>query len=112
MQRADSHNRNDRRITTRKLAAVLDIDKGSVEKIIYQLGYSKMCARWVPRSLIEEHEEQRKIICSDFLARYEAEGDDILSTIVTIDVTSIHHFEPKSKKQSMEWHYTNSPRKK
>jgi hypothetical protein len=45
MQRADSHIRNDRRITTRELAAILGIGKGSVDKIIHQLEYSKVCAQ-------------------------------------------------------------------
>jgi hypothetical protein len=51
----------------------------------------------VPRSLTEEHKEQRKIICSELLARYEAKGDYLLSTIVTDDETWIHHFEPRRK---------------
>jgi hypothetical protein len=84
MQRTDSHIPNDRRITTRELDAIFVIGKGSVYKIIHQLGYSKVCARWVPRSLTEEHKKQRKIICSELLAHYEAEGDDFLSTIVTV----------------------------
>jgi histone-lysine N-methyltransferase SETMAR len=46
------------------------------------------------------------------LARYEAEGDHFLSTIVTDDETWIHHFEPETKRQAMEWHHTTSPRKK
>jgi hypothetical protein len=83
MQRADSHIRNDRRITTRELPTIIGIGKESIDKIIHQSGYSKVCARWVPRSLAEERKEQRKIICSELLARYEAEGDDFLSTIVT-----------------------------
>jgi histone-lysine N-methyltransferase SETMAR len=45
------------------------------------------------------------------LARYEAEGDNFLSTTVTGDETWIHHFEPEKKKQSMEWHHTTCPRK-
>jgi hypothetical protein len=40
VQLADSLIRDDQRITTRELAAVLFIGKGSVEKIIHQLGYS------------------------------------------------------------------------
>jgi hypothetical protein len=39
VQRADSNIRNDPRITTRELAAILGIGKGSVDKIIHQLGY-------------------------------------------------------------------------
>jgi histone-lysine N-methyltransferase SETMAR len=87
MQRNDSHIRNDWRITTRELAAILGIGKGSVDKIVHQLGYSKVCARWVPRTLTEEHKEQRKVNCLELLARYEAEGDDFLSTVVTGDET-------------------------
>jgi hypothetical protein len=71
-----------------------------------------MCARWVLRSLTEEHKEQREIICSELLARYEAEGDDFLTTMVMGDKIWIHHFEPETKRQSMEWHHTASPRKK
>jgi hypothetical protein len=59
-----------------------------------------------------KHKEQRKIICSELLARYEAEGDDFLSIIVTGDKAWIYHFEPETKRQSMEWHHTSSPRKK
>jgi DNA-binding MarR family transcriptional regulator len=45
MQRADSHIRYNRRITTRELAAILGIGKGNVDKIIHQLEYSKVCAQ-------------------------------------------------------------------
>jgi histone-lysine N-methyltransferase SETMAR len=78
LHRAHSHIRNDRRIIPRELAAILGIGKGSVNKIIHKLGYSKVCARWVPRSLTENYKEQRKIMCSEFLAGYEAEGDGFL----------------------------------
>jgi hypothetical protein len=74
-QQADNHIRNDRRITTRYLAAILSIGKGSFDKI-HQLGYSQACARWVLRSLTEERKEQRKIICSELLAHYKAESDE------------------------------------
>jgi hypothetical protein len=47
----------------------------------------------------------------ELLARYVAEGDDFFSTIVTDDETWIHHFEPETKRQSMEWHHTTSPQK-
>jgi histone-lysine N-methyltransferase SETMAR len=92
MQWADSHIQNDRRITSRELATMLGISKGNVDKIIHQLGYSKVYARWVPRSLTEEHKEQRNIICSELPACYEAEGDDFLSAIFKGDETWIHHF--------------------
>jgi hypothetical protein len=105
-----SHILNVRRITTRELVCMLGIAKVSVDKIIHQSGFSNVCARWVPLSLTGGRKEQRQIICSELLARCEAEGDDFLSTIVRGDETWIHHFEPESKRQSMEWHHTTSPR--
>jgi hypothetical protein len=85
VQRTDSLTRDDRRISTRELTAILGNGNGSGDKIIHQLGYSKFYARCVPRSLTEEHKQQRKAICSELLACYEVEGDDFLSTIVTGD---------------------------
>jgi hypothetical protein len=96
MQWADIHIRNYRRITTRELATILGIGKGSVDKIIHKLGYSKVCARRVPRKLTEERKKQRQIIFSEMLARYEAESDDFLSTSVTGDETYIHHLDPET----------------
>jgi hypothetical protein len=43
---------------------------------------------------------------------YEAEGESFLSQIVIGDETWIHHFEPQTRKQSVEWHNESSPRKK
>jgi len=34
-----------------------------------------------------------------------------LSRIVTGDETWAHHYEPETKRQSMEWHHPQSPRK-
>ncbi|GFW76853.1 uncharacterized protein TNCV_59511 [Trichonephila clavipes] len=48
-------------------------------------------------------------ISLDFLIRYEEEGDDMLSRIVTGDETWISHITPELKQQSMEWQHTSSP---
>jgi hypothetical protein len=49
--------------------------------IIDALGYSKVCARWVPRSLTTEQRCQRKAICSELLERFEAEGEAFCSRL-------------------------------
>jgi hypothetical protein len=81
MQRADSHIQYDQRITTRELSAILGIGKGIVDKIIYQLGYSKVCARWVPRRLTKEHKNKDKSSAWSCLLvmrlRVMIEGDDL-----------------------------------
>ena len=39
-------------------------------------------------------------------------GRPFLSRIVTGDETWTHNYEPETKRQSMEWHHPQSPRKK
>ena len=51
------------------------------------LGYSKVCARRVPRSLTTENRRQRKAICSELMDRFDGEGNAFLSRIVTGDET-------------------------
>jgi len=83
-----------------------------LEAMVATLEYRKVCARWVPRMLTQEHKEHRMQVGQDLLNQYEAEGDSFLDRIVTGDETSCHHCEPESKRQSMEWRHVNSPSKK
>ena len=55
----------DQHITSRQLAVQLSVSNGSAMTIIEALGYSKVCTRWVPRSLTTEHRRQREAICSE-----------------------------------------------
>jgi len=80
--------------------------------MIESLGYSKVCACWVPCLLTEGHKDQRKAITSELLQRYRHEGSDFLLHIVTGDESWFHHFKPETKRQSMEWHHLHSPSKK
>ena len=55
--RVDALIRENRQITVRELSGILNISDGSVKTIIKQhLQYSKVCARWIPRFLTDEHE--------------------------------------------------------
>jgi hypothetical protein len=52
-------------------------------------------------------------ICQHLLDRYNNEGkEEFLSRMVTGDETWVHHYEPESKRQSMEWKHLGSPTKK
>ena len=75
LQRADVIIRADRRITSRQLAVQLSVSNGSAMAIIDALGYSKVCARCVPRSLTTEQRRQRKAIRSELLERFDADGE-------------------------------------
>jgi len=68
-----------RRITVCKLSGILNISDGSVKTIIKQhLPYSKVCARWIPRLLTDEHKSTRLQVAQSLLSWYEQEGDIFL----------------------------------
>ena len=67
-----------------------------------------MCARWVPRQLTEAHKQSRLEACSELL-EYCHSDKTFLQRIVTEDETWVHHFEPESKRASMEWRHPTSP---
>jgi len=60
----------------------------------------------------QEHKERSMQVCQDLLNQYEAEGDSFQDHIITGDKTWCRHYEPESKRQSMEWQHVNSPSKK
>ena len=69
LQHDDAFVHEDRHFTTRQLALIVSINKGRVCRIIPDLGYSKMCAEWVPRSPAFGQKTERKAISSKLLAR-------------------------------------------
>jgi hypothetical protein len=95
--------KEDRRVTLDAVEAKLGIGHNAVQEMIGSLGYWKICARWAPHLLTEDHKVQQKAISSQILWRYRDEGDDLLLIIVTGDKSSFHHFDPETKQQSMEW---------
>ena len=107
----DENIQDDRHVTVDTIARTLGIGHNAVQEMIESLGYRKVCARWVPRLLTEDHKGQRKAITSELLQRYRHEGDDFLLRIVTGDESWFHHFEPEMKRQSMEWWRLHSPSK-
>ena len=110
--RLDGLIRADRRITVNEMREELGVGVSAVETMLSSLGYSKVCARWVPRMLTQDQKDRRRDVCQDLLDRYEAEGDGFLDQVITGDETWCHHYEPESKRQSMEWHHSNSPARK
>jgi len=63
----------------------------------------------VPKELTEERKRKRLDRCSQHLARYHEEGDNFLQQIFTGDETWMHHYEPESKRQSLQWKHPSSP---
>jgi len=99
-----------RRITVEEVAGRLNVIVGSAYSLIHDsLKLRKVCARWVCNELTEELKCKRLDVCSRHLAHYHEEGDNFLQQIVTGDETWIHHYEPESKQQSMQWKHPSSP---
>ncbi|XP_035229452.1 histone-lysine N-methyltransferase SETMAR-like [Stegodyphus dumicola] len=69
----------------------------------------KVCARWVPRPLTEEHKGKRFESASAFLQRYQTEGNEFWDKLMTRDETWIHYFSPETKCSSLEWKHCSSP---
>ncbi|KAJ4439540.1 hypothetical protein ANN_07664 [Periplaneta americana] len=81
------------------------------ENVSQHLGYHKICARWVPRQLSDQHKTQRMASALTFLMRYHTDGDAFLDQIVTGDETWVSHNTPETKRQSRHWHHPSSPKK-
>ena len=102
--------RGDRRLTVKDIMTSLSIGANAVNEIIHdRLGFSKVCARWVPRQLTPDIKETRFSVCADLFEHYDNEGDAFLRRIITGDETWIHQFEPEQKRQSMQWRHVKSP---
>ncbi|UYV74964.1 hypothetical protein LAZ67_12001915 [Cordylochernes scorpioides] len=91
-----------RRVTGRKLCDLVpDVSKATIDKILHEnLGYSKVCARWVPKMLTEDHKWQRVEAAQKFLDCHETDGEEFLDSIVTGDETWVHYTTPEIKEQS------------
>ena len=72
---------------------------GSTYNIVHDdLGYKKVCSRWVPRQLSDDHKRARQMICQEHLDCHACEGDAFLHQNVTGDESWVYHYEPQSKK--------------
>ena len=94
--------RDYRRVTIDEIAVAFNMNHGSAYNIVHNdLGYRKVCSRWVPRQLSVDHKQARQTICQEHLDRHACEGDAFLHRIVTGDESWVYHYEPESKRQSM-----------
>ena len=93
--------REDRRITIDDIAECVGVSHGSAVNIVYELGFAKVCARWVPRQLLDFHKQARFEACLELIECHKRDKT-FVSRVVTGDETWVHHYEPESKRSSME----------
>jgi len=72
-----------------------------------KLGYRKLCARWAPKMLTDDHKTKGMSSALKFLTHCAQEGDEFLDSIVTGDETWCFHHTPESKQQSLQWRHTH-----
>lgn len=112
--KVDEKIQENRRFTISSLSELFpQVSRSVVYEIIVteRLNYRKLCSRWVPKMLTDVHKTKRLGSALSFRLRYEEDGDDFLSQLVTGDETWMAYVTPESKQQSMEWRHSISPRK-
>lgn len=103
---------SDRRASVRLIADEVGLPKSDVHRIISEdLHMRKVCAKLVPKVLTEEQKNLRVTICDDLCDSVESESD-LMDFVITGDETWVFQYDPESKRQSSEWHTTESPRPK
>ena len=104
---------SDRRIKVEEIANALHISHGSVLTTLHDhLGMHKLTARWVPKSLSDEHMATTASVYSALLKRFRSKEDDFLSRLVTVDENWVHYYELENKAQSRQSVGPGSPRPK
>jgi len=85
-----------RRVTVKEVASLLDISVGSAHHTIHdELKFRKVYARWVPKRLTPEMKERCDSACQELLRQYEADGEAFLQRIITGDESWVHFYKPE-----------------
>jgi len=100
--------RFDRRLTVRMISSVLNLNRQTVHEIMtFELGMQKICVKMVPKILTNEQKENRRNVCLELLERIENDKT-FFKYVITGDETWIFEYDPDTKRQSSEWHTSNS----
>lgn len=97
-------------LTVSELVHDFGLSRGTIGRIIQELGFHMVCARWALGALSEDHKAQRMVSAVSFLQQYAIHDHDFLERIVTGDETSVHHHFPETKRASLEWKHPGSQR--
>jgi len=90
--------------TLKELEEQFNLSHGTIWDIVHErLGYGKVCSRWVPQQLTDNHKKNHKGASLTHLLRFN-DHDDFLEQIVTGYETWVHQYCPKTKAQTMAWH--------
>jgi len=94
----------DRRLTLKEIAQKGKVDVTSTWRILtIILGLVLRCARWVPKILTSGQKKARIRSAKENISLHNLDSEFFEQQIVTGDETYIHHYEPETKRQSMQW---------
>jgi len=101
LQEIEAEIRANRCVRIRELHYIIpEVPKTPIhEGVTEKLGHRKMCARWVPKMLTDDHKTKRIGSALKFLTPYAQEGNAFLDSIVTRDEIRALHHNPESKQQ-------------
>jgi hypothetical protein len=109
VQRVQQLIRADRRITIDSVVTALGSSHASAYSIMHvRLKFRKVCARWVPRGLKDREKMNQMCLSLQHFLRYAVDGEGMLNKIVTGDESWVHHYQPESKRSSMQWKHPSS----
>ena len=69
----------------------------------------KLTARWVPRMLTLPQKRQTTVLCEQHLTNFRADKKLFIERYVSMDEIWIHHYDPETKIQSLQWKHKGSP---
>jgi len=103
---------SDRRVSVRLIADQVGLPKSIVHEIFTtELQMRKVCVKLLPKVLTDEQKENRVSISRELLDRVRG-NPDFLEQVITGDETWVFEYDPETKRQSPEWHTTESFRPK
>ncbi|XP_076044679.1 histone-lysine N-methyltransferase SETMAR-like [Oratosquilla oratoria] len=88
---------------------VSGLSRERVENILHkEVDMSKVSAHWVSRLLTSDQKHTRMVVPQANLAHFETDPVSFRERFLTQDECWVHHFEPETKRQSMQWRHTSS----
>jgi len=99
-------------LTVRELESDLGIPKTTVWRILTEnLAMARVCAKFIPKLLSAEQKNLRFEIAQDNLEMI-SNDKNVLKKIITGDESWVYGYDPKTKRQSLQWKRASSPRPK
>ena len=84
-----------------------------VGSIIHEhLDLWKLSTKWIPKCLNADEKRQWRQLSEKVFEFFLRDPNAFLSWFLTMDKTWLHHYDPESKQQSIEWRHSGSPRHK